>query len=301
MACAFRNHVTKSLAQTLNQVTSKRLYLARFRHCCNHSLGHSFHRTNRSPPNRMTNISFAGAKKRKTRHPGYVFRMSRHKLDHTTPALSCLLLLVDELLLNIIDHIDNREALIALASTCTHLQSLVEPYIWRDLLVLTGRHARHISQALDSEDRRVGYVQSLSVRYENKYKHGIEELNFFISLMSRLRHLTIESPCPNNSEWRAGNYFDGHSRLDYANLLAGAIYSRAEMSPTLPILQTRRYRASCFTKCTLMLASQYSRPWRWRPEVSPWPCEGNVLSSQSPADHLIVLGLRRRDGQRSAS
>ncbi|EAT91089.1 hypothetical protein SNOG_01440 [Parastagonospora nodorum SN15] len=108
------------------------------------------------PPNRMPNISFAGAKKRKTRHSGYIFRMSRQEPGSTQLALasSGLLSLVDELLLNIIDHIDNRRALCHLASTCTRFQGLVEPYIWRDLLVLTGSHARHITQALDSRDQK---------------------------------------------------------------------------------------------------------------------------------------------------
>ncbi|KAH7412038.1 hypothetical protein DE146DRAFT_602958 [Phaeosphaeria sp. MPI-PUGE-AT-0046c] len=186
----------------------------------------------------MPNISFTGAKKRKTRHSGYVFKMSRPELDYTTPAPSGLLSLVDELLLNIIDHIDNRESLVTLASTCMRFQSLVEPYIWRDLLVLTGHHARNISQALDDSERRVGYVQSLSVRYQDKHREGIEELNFFISLMARLKHLTIESPCPNNLEWRAGHYFDGYSRIDYANLLAQAVYPRAGVPIALPMLQT---------------------------------------------------------------
>lgn len=243
----------------------------------------------------MPNISFAGAKKRKTRHPGFVFKMSRRDLDYKTAPPSGLLSLVDELLLNIIDHIDSREALVTLALTCMRFQSLVEPYIWKDLLVLTGRHARHISQALDSSDTRVDCVQSLSVRYEDKHKHGIEELNFFISLMSRLRHLTIESPCPNNSEWRAGNYFDGHSRIDYKNLLAGAVYPRAGVPRTLPILQTRRFSVSCFAEYTLMLGSKSPRPWLWRSEVSSWPCAGNVLPSQSSANHFVVLGLRRRN------
>lgn len=191
----------------------------------------------------MPNISFAGAKKRKTRHSGYVFRMSRQEPGSTQSALasSGLLSLVDELLLNIIDHIDNRQALGHLASTCTRFQGLVEPYIWRDLLVLTGSHARHVTQALDSRDERVDYIRSLSIRYKDEYKEGIEELNHHIALMSRLKHLMLESPCPNNSEWRTGLFFDGYSRIDFTNLLASAVYPRVELPLSMPMLQSCRH------------------------------------------------------------
>jgi hypothetical protein len=191
--------------------------------------------TDHPPPDRMP-------KKRKIRHSGYVFKMSRQEPGQTQLALASngLLSLVDELLLNIIDHIDNRKALCQLASTCTRFQGLVEPYIWRDLLVLTGGHARYIAQALDSRDQRADYIQSLSIRYKDEYKEGIEELNHFIALMSRLRHLTLESPCPNNQEWRSGVFFDGYSRIDYTNLLASAVYPRSGLQLTLPMLQSCR-------------------------------------------------------------
>jgi hypothetical protein len=192
----------------------------------------------------MPNISFAGAKKRKTRHSGYKFRMSRQEPGSSQLSLASngLLSLVDELLLNIIDHIDSRIALCNLASTCMRFQGLVEPYIWRDLLILTGSHARRITEAFDSRDERVDYVQNISIRYKDEYKEGIEELNHHIALMSRLRHLMLESPCPNNSEWRSGLFFDGYSRIDYTNLLASAVYPRSGLEPALPMLQSRMYR-----------------------------------------------------------
>ncbi|KAF2133739.1 hypothetical protein P153DRAFT_372329 [Dothidotthia symphoricarpi CBS 119687] len=188
----------------------------------------------------MPNISFVGAKKRKTRHPGWVFTMSRRTQVASQPALAkCKLLsLVDELLLNIIDHTDCRKALCNLAATCTRFQGLAEPYIWRSLLVLTGGHARKIAAAFDSWDARVDFVQEMSVRYQDNHKEGIEDLNHFVGLMAKLRHLTLESPCPNNSEWNTVSYFDGWSRIDYTNLLAGSVYPRMDMTPTLPMLQS---------------------------------------------------------------
>jgi hypothetical protein len=172
----------------------------------------------------MPNISFAGAKKRKTRHSGYVFKMARLGPGDTQLALasSGLLAFVDELLLNIIDHIDNHQALCNLAATCMRFQGLVEPYIWRDLLVLTGMHASRIATAFDRRDIRVDYVQSISIRYKDEVREGIEELNHFIALMGRLRHLNLESPCPNNSEWRAGIFF--RCSISSTRTAAGATY-----------------------------------------------------------------------------
>lgn len=192
----------------------------------------------------MPNISFVGAKKRKTRHSGYVFRMSRQEPGNTQLALAPhgLLSLVDELLLNIIDHIDNHQALCSLAATCMRFQDLVEPYIWRDLLVLTGNHARNIAAAFDKRDARIDYVKSLAVRYKDDYREGIEELNHFIALMGRLKHLQLESPCPNNSEWRAGVFFDGYSRIDYTNLLASAVYPRLGLPLAMPMLQSCEFK-----------------------------------------------------------
>ncbi|RYN61794.1 hypothetical protein AA0114_g575 [Alternaria tenuissima] len=155
------------------------------------------------------------------------------------PAENGLLRLVDELLLNIIDHIDNQDALCSLSATCTRFQGLVEPYIWRKLEVLTGDHARNIATALDKRDDRTDYIQDLAIRYNDIYRDGVEELNHFLSLMSKLRHLHIESPCPNNVEWQHGGiYFDGYSRIDYTNLLAASVYPRSGMPMTLPMLQS---------------------------------------------------------------
>jgi hypothetical protein len=189
----------------------------------------------------MPNISFAGAKKRKTRHSGHTFRKTRQEPGITMlgPAESGLLRLVDELLLNIIDHIDARDALCSLAATCTRFQGLVEPYVWRTLQITKGSHAQKIATAFDSRDQRADYIQDLSTRYADDYRDGIEDLNHHIGLMSRLRHLHIESPCPNNSEWQMNDiYFDGYSRIDYTSLLASAVYPRIGAPLALPMLQS---------------------------------------------------------------
>jgi len=165
--------------------------------------------------------------------------MSRQEAGCTQLALAPhgLLSLVDELLLNIIDHIDNQKALCLLATTCMRLQDLAEPFIWRKLVVLSGNHARNIATALDKREARIDFVKSLSVRYKDQNREGIEELNHFVGLMGKLKHLQLESPCPNNSEW-AEVFFDGYSRIDFTNLLAGAVYPRLGLPLALPMLQS---------------------------------------------------------------
>ncbi|KAH8627425.1 hypothetical protein IG631_17193 [Alternaria alternata] len=214
----------------------------------------------------MPSISFAGAKKRKTRHSGFTFTKARQEPGATMlgPAENGLLRLVDELLLNIIDHIDNQDALCSLSATCTRFQGLVEPYIWRKLEVLTGDHARNIATALDKRDDRTDYIQDLAIRYNDTYRDGVEELNHFLSLMSKLRHLHIESPCPNNVEWQHGGiYFDGYSRIDYTNLLAASVYPRSGMPMTLPMLQScklkLRYEGAWLTRRSDTTCTRFGR------------------------------------------
>lgn len=150
-----------------------------------------------------------------------------------------LLALVDELLLLIINQIDSKEALCNLASTCRRFQALSEPYIWRSLLVTNGDHARFIAAALDVREARADYVQELAIRYPDNDREGIQELNHFIVFMRKLRHLTIESPCPNNVEWNVEEKeFDGWTKIDYATLLEASVYPRKGVEPTLSMLQS---------------------------------------------------------------
>ncbi|PVH96988.1 hypothetical protein DM02DRAFT_616813 [Periconia macrospinosa] len=158
--------------------------------------------------------------------------------DTPQRSTSKLLALVDELLLAVIDQIDFHSTLCNLAATSSRFQGLAEPYVWRTLLVTSGAHARNIAYALDSREERSSYVQELSIQYPDDRRDGIEELNHFIGLMSRLRHLTIESPCPNNSEWLGpAIYFDGSTRIDYPTLLEASVFPRPGLPSVLPMLQ----------------------------------------------------------------
>ncbi|KAF2707963.1 hypothetical protein K504DRAFT_458444 [Pleomassaria siparia CBS 279.74] len=134
------------------------------------------------------------------------------------PGAWSILSLVDELLLCIVDQIDSHEALCNLAVTCSRFQGLVEPYCWRSLLVTKGRHASRIALALNNRVERIGFIQDMAIRYDYKHEEGIENLGAFLANMHKLRNLTIESPCPNNGDWRTGASFFSWSRIDYTTL-----------------------------------------------------------------------------------
>ncbi|KAL5424887.1 hypothetical protein PMIN07_012227 [Paraphaeosphaeria minitans] len=178
------------------------------------------------------------AKKRRIHHFRPIFRQLRLPAMTAEVPQTGLLALVDELLLSIIDQLDSRDALCSLSACCRHLQALTEPYIWRSLLVTNGDRARSIAAALDVREARSSHIQELSIRYPDCERDGIQDLNHFIVLMEKLRHLTIESPCPNNSEWKSDMEFDGWTRIDYSALLEASVYPRKGISATLPMLQS---------------------------------------------------------------
>jgi hypothetical protein len=182
------------------------------------------------------------AKKRRIRHFRPIFSQSRLPAMVADVPQTGLLALVDELLLSIIDQIDSHDALCNLAASCRRFQGLTEPYVWRSLLVTSGDRAKSIAAALDTRETRSSYIQELSIRYPDCNRDGIQELNYFIVLMDKLRHLTIESPCPNNSEWKNDLEFDGWTKIDYTTLLEASVYPRKGISQTLPMLQSRKSR-----------------------------------------------------------
>ncbi|KAF1950632.1 hypothetical protein CC80DRAFT_539515 [Byssothecium circinans] len=199
----------------------------------------------------------SNTKKRKTtRHFCPVFKMSRPALPR---AETGDLDLVDELLLSIIDQIDSHDTLCKFAASCSRFQGLVEPYVWRNLFITNGEHARRVASALDNRESRTSYIHELSIRYPFDQSAGIEQLSQWIAWMDKLRHLTIESPCPNNNEFHHTTYFDEATKIDYKSLLEAAVLPRPGSPPALPMLQSLTLhghgpddRKFLFGKCAVM-------------------------------------------------
>jgi hypothetical protein len=151
-----------------------------------------------------------------------------------------LLSLVDELLLYIIAQIDSQPALSSLSATCSRMQVLVEPYIWARLLIRTGRHAAKTAVAFMERRERASLVRDLSIRYHHTAESGIEMLDGLMVHMQKLRHLHLESPCPNNDPWRHDlSSFDSWTRINYQALFT-PLLDLSQLDPPLPFLQSRK-------------------------------------------------------------
>lgn len=148
--------------------------------------------------------------------------------------------LVDELLLCIIEKVEAQQDLVHFAVTCTRLQGLVEPFIWQSICVRRGLHAQQLHEAFEYRKQRVSSIQNLSIRYRHSNEDGIQALDEWIHDMDHLRHLTIESPCPNNDPWRNGrSEFHSWTRIDYGRLFTAAINPQSPRL-VLPLLQSRK-------------------------------------------------------------
>lgn len=112
-----------------------------------------------------------------------------------------LVALADELLIEIISQIDDRQSLCSLAHVSSRLQGLTEPYIYKSILITTGDQARNLVQIFKSRDARKRAVRDLQIRYLHTSEDGIEDLNAVLKDLTQLRHLRVEAPCCNDTPW----------------------------------------------------------------------------------------------------
>lgn len=150
-----------------------------------------------------------------------------------------LLTLADELILAVIEQIDSHESLVNLAATSSQLRDLVEPKIWRSLVVKSGSDAWRFSDACRRIPERMSLVHDLSIRYRQHEEHGIELMNPLVSQLTKLRSFRVETPCPNDGS--GGNLsamdFFHYSRVDYTTIFEQAVGFRTPHRP-LDLLQS---------------------------------------------------------------
>lgn len=110
-----------------------------------------------------------------------------------------ILELVDELILRIIEEIDDLDALRSLARTCSRLQMLVEPAIYRNIFVRTGNDALALANSLVNRQDRLQAIRSIESR--QKYEPDECRLDVLLEIVQNarnVRQLTIESPYCNH-------------------------------------------------------------------------------------------------------
>ncbi|OCL05842.1 hypothetical protein AOQ84DRAFT_390610 [Glonium stellatum] len=156
------------------------------------------------------------------------------------PGFSRLLDLADELILGVIEQIEESNDLCTFALTCSRLQSLVEPFIYRSILIRAGSQAVDLVMSIKARPVRASAVQTLGIRYVFDFEHDIETLNLVLMDFRNLRHLTIESPCLNNGPWRNGDRnWESRCRIDYYTLFEAASLRLPYSTPrAIPLLQS---------------------------------------------------------------
>jgi len=151
---------------------------------------------------------------------------------------SRFLSLADELLLSVIEHVGRKEDLAALARTCSHLQALAEPFLYRSILIRKGLNAMILSLAIQRRPARALEIHKLQIRYLYIYKEGIEVLNAGLQNMTRLQELTIEAPCCNDSIAHTDGWIS-KGKIDYASFFEFASSLTLEPQPRVQVpLQT---------------------------------------------------------------
>lgn len=114
---------------------------------------------------------------------------------------SQFLALADELLVEIISKVQDRQALCALARTCSRLHNLAEDFIYESLLIRKGVQARSLAQLFTSGRLRARAVHDLQIRWPYTSEDGIEDIDPVLRDFTQLKHLRIESPCCNDGPW----------------------------------------------------------------------------------------------------
>lgn len=156
------------------------------------------------------------------------------------PRFSRLLDLTDELLLGIIEQVEKAKDLCNFALTCLQIQALVEPFIYRSILIRTGGQADNLVRSIKARPVRASAIQTLEIRYIFTAEHNIEALNLVLTDLRNLRHLTIESPCLNNGPWRNSSQpWESKCRIDYCTLFEAASLKLPPSAPrAIPLLQS---------------------------------------------------------------
>ena len=154
---------------------------------------------------------------------------------------SRLLALVHELQLGIIEHLESRDDLSNLAITCSRLQTLAEPLLYRSILVRKGEQALLLYRAILIKPNRASFIRKLEIRYLYDYRKGIVRLNECLRFSCNLRELTIEAPCCNDTQALVAG-FTSKGEIDYADYFTFASAMTLEEQPRVQVpLQTCKF------------------------------------------------------------
>ncbi|KAK0119934.1 hypothetical protein ONS95_011359 [Cadophora gregata] len=136
-------------------------------------------------------------------------------MAHPVTAFSRLLGLADELLIQIIYHLDDPRSLCNLAATCSRLQGLAEAALYNTILIRKGYRALDILASILGRLERALLIRKLHVRYLYDNSAGIETLNITLQHLTQLKELLIEAPCCNDTHAIRAD-FESEGKINYA-------------------------------------------------------------------------------------
>jgi hypothetical protein len=186
---------------------------------------------------------------------------------------SQFLALADELLIEIISQIEDRQSLCSLARVSVRLQGLSEPFIFDSILIRTGDQARNLVRLFESRRVRMRAVHDLQIRYLYSSEDGIEDLNPVLKDLTQLRHLRVEAPCCNDTPWMdqpesPALPWENGGRIDILGLFELALTLPTSVTPSiLSQLQYCMFNYKVLGLFTLLIChlhsnTSFTRQWR---------------------------------------
>lgn len=130
-------------------------------------------------------------------------------------APSRLLGLADELLIQIVQHLDYPQGHCNLAVTCSRLQGFAEAALYSSILIRKGWQALEIYAAILGRPERALLIRKLHVRYLYDASRSVEMVNTILLELIKLKELLIEAPCCNDAHALRSD-FESEGKIDYA-------------------------------------------------------------------------------------
>ncbi|PVH87546.1 hypothetical protein DL98DRAFT_649185 [Cadophora sp. DSE1049] len=128
---------------------------------------------------------------------------------------SRLLGLADELLIQIVQHLDYPQDHCNLAVICSRLQGFAEAALYNTILIRKGYRSLKILASIFGRPDRAFLIRRLHVRYLYDDSGSVETLNIILPQLTKLKELLIEAPCCNDTH-AIRTDFESEGKIDYA-------------------------------------------------------------------------------------
>lgn len=112
-----------------------------------------------------------------------------------------LLLLPDELIALVIEHVDDVKSLRSLTRTCHRLQDIAEGKLYRTLLLRSGTSTRGLKRSLRSRPERAKAIRKLECPLKSTESQKYELLEQIFTAATGAREIMFESPACNTADF----------------------------------------------------------------------------------------------------